>query len=104
MEVKVKNPRLVSAYSGRALARQASGDLAGAIADYDSAISIFPNLAMPHMDRGLALLARAEQAEADREFQRCLALDAKLKSLLEKRVEKLKQDHAAAQKRPTAWE
>ncbi|MGH9846384.1 MAG: tetratricopeptide repeat protein [Blastocatellia bacterium] len=66
------NPRFAVAWHDRGAARHAKGDLDGAIADYNRGIELAPNIAAYYAKRGLALLLQGKEAEARRDFDRCL--------------------------------
>jgi tetratricopeptide (TPR) repeat protein len=62
-----------------------------AIADFDRALELNRQLPNAHMNRGLALLMKHEDARAQKDFDECLALNPALKAELEKRIELAKE-------------
>ena len=71
-----------------------------AIADYTKAIEIDPGFAEAYLNRGLAHWLQGHQAEAERDFDRCLKLNSDLKPLLEERVREMKRRLDAKQPGP----
>jgi len=67
---------LFATNSGRRLLN--TGDLEGAIAQFQSAIRAVPNYAAAHFQLGLALKRKGEGEEAAREFQKAHDLDPRL--------------------------
>jgi tetratricopeptide (TPR) repeat protein len=59
-----------AAYHNRGLARKAEGDLDGAIADYTKAIEVDPKSARSYENRGLALLTKGRDQEAEQDFKK----------------------------------
>src|SRR5947209_14999987 len=49
-----REPRTTEEFNDRGIARKAKGDLDGAIADYDRAISLNPTYALAYYNRGIA--------------------------------------------------
>ena len=70
-------PRTAADYGKRGLARQARGDLDGAIADFDSAIELDPKSPDAYNNRGDARRARGDQNGAIVDYSRAIALDPK---------------------------
>ncbi len=64
-------------------ARRASGDLAGAMNDYDQALILDPRYALAFLNRGIGHLQQGHKAEAKRDFDQCLKIDPTMKSQLE---------------------
>ena len=58
--VRVIDPKIAPAYADRGLARYRMGDLAGALADYEEAISLNPRVAETYLDRGVVLHAMGD--------------------------------------------
>ena len=58
-----------------------------AISDFTRAIELDPNLAVAYGNRGLARLGLGQEAEAEKDFARCLKLDSSLRSDLEQRIQ-----------------
>ncbi len=63
-------------YGNRGLALAAAGRHEAALADYDQAIALNPQLAEPHHNRGVALQALGRQQEAIASYDRALQLNA----------------------------
>jgi tetratricopeptide (TPR) repeat protein len=70
--------------------RHAKGDLDAALADYNRSIELAPCTAAYYAKRGLALLLQGKEAEAQRVFDQCLALDRALKAPLEQRIKEIR--------------
>jgi lipoprotein NlpI len=60
------------------------------MADYDRALSLNPTMAAVYQNRGIAYLLHGQDAEAERDFTRCLELDSSLKPSLDKAVAAIK--------------
>src|SRR5262249_52507238 len=60
------------AFNNRGVARQALGDLAGAIDDFDTALRCAPNYADALNNRGLARLAQGDFPGAKEDYDRAL--------------------------------
>ena len=73
---KFKNGELASAYYGRANARNAGGDIDGALADYDEAIRADPKLAAAYVSRGVARHKKGDDNNALVDFDRAVQLDS----------------------------
>ena len=67
------------------------GEIDRAIADFTRALEINPDLSFVYMNRGLALMLQGKDADAQKDFERCVALDPVLKVELDRRIEKVKQ-------------
>jgi Tfp pilus assembly protein PilF len=65
------------------------GDLDGALKDFANAIQLDPRHARAHANRGIVLLLRKQDVEAQKEFDKALELDSSLKSVLEKSVDQI---------------
>jgi tetratricopeptide (TPR) repeat protein len=76
---------MVVAYHGRGITRMSKNDLDAAIADFNRALELDPNLANTYMNRGLALLLQGKEAETEKDFERCLMLKPSVKDELEQR-------------------
>jgi len=77
------------AYYNRGIARAASGDLKGAIADYSQTIDFDPRDASAYLNRGLARLMLHQEKEAKKDLDTCLKLDARLKPQLDEAIRHL---------------
>jgi len=77
------------AYYNRGIARAATGDLKGAIADYSETIDFNPRSASAYAKRGLARLMLHQEKEAKKDFDTCLKLDPRLKPQLDDAIEHL---------------
>ena len=73
-------------YYKRAMARFKQGDADGALADLDKAIEVDPRYAEAYASRGLILLARDQDAEARKDFDKYLQLNPAAKDNLDRRV------------------
>jgi serine/threonine-protein kinase len=71
------DPKLASAYAGRAWALNRHGDSERALADCDEAIRLDPNLADPRRHRGTALEKMGRYGEAVAEYNEAIRLDPK---------------------------
>jgi tetratricopeptide (TPR) repeat protein len=60
-----------------------------AIADYDRAIELDPRLALAYASRGLTRLLQGKTVDAEKDFARCLDLDASLKPFIQERIRQL---------------
>jgi tetratricopeptide (TPR) repeat protein len=65
-------------------------ELDRAINEFNRAIELDPRYALAYGNRGLALLRLGKDAEAEKDFERALALGPGLKAELESSVEKIK--------------
>ena len=68
---------LAAAFTGRAAAHRAKGDLERAIQDYDRAIKLDPNAATAFYYRGIAHGMRGETGPAIQDFTQAIKLDPK---------------------------
>src|SRR6185369_9559588 len=68
---------LAAAFTGRAAAHRAKGDLARAIQDYDQAIKLNPNEATAFYYRGMAHGMRGEAGPTIKDFTQAIRLDPK---------------------------
>ena len=66
-------------------------DFDRALSDFNQALQIKEELPNTHMNRGLLLLLKGNDAEAEKDFERCLTLSPELKPDLEKRIAIAKQ-------------
>jgi tetratricopeptide (TPR) repeat protein len=81
-----------------------SGRPDAAIAELDKAIAADAKNAMAYMDRGLAQLVQGDAQAAERDFQKCLALDPTMKAMLDRRVQAAREDKKkVAQSSPACW-
>jgi tetratricopeptide (TPR) repeat protein len=78
-------------YFNRGLARAATNDLDGAIADYTEAVRLKPGLAMAYLHRGEVLLFQFKDAEAQKDFDRCLKLQPNLNPDMARVIDNAKQ-------------
>ncbi len=82
-------PQLVQmvpwAYHGRGTAWM-SLDFKRAIADFNRALELDPNLANAYMNRGLVLLLQGNEKEAEKDFERFLALTPNMKYELDRSI------------------
>jgi hypothetical protein len=60
-----------------------------AIADYGEVIKIVPGHAEAYGNRGLARFSLGRTTEAERDFNECFKLDAKLESMIAERVREI---------------
>jgi len=67
MEIR-RNPGSAATFCKRAVARQKKGDLSGALADLNRALSLDANLAEAHYYRGTVLEQTGDLAGAEKEF------------------------------------
>ena len=65
-------------------------ELDRAINEFNRAIELDPRYALAYGNRGLALMRQGKDAEAEKDFERALALRPELKAELELNVEKIK--------------
>jgi len=72
-------PDYASAFNNRGNARQAQGDLAGAVRDYDEAIRLKPDYATAFNNRGEARQALRDVAGAQKDFDEAVRRSARLK-------------------------
>jgi len=78
------------AYNNRGFAYIQKGELDQAIADFDKAIELDPELAEAYNDRGYAYYLKGEVAKAVSDFEKCIELSndprlvAKAQQLLDK--------------------
>ena len=79
------NPRSLYGYFGRGIVRM-SKDLDTAIADFNQVLQLNPNFVNAYMNRGLALLMQGRDTDAEKDFERCRALNPALKNELEQRI------------------
>ncbi len=68
---------LFATNSGRRLLQ--AGDIEGAISQFRAAINSAPNYASAHFQIGMALRQQGKTAESQKEFERAVALDPRLK-------------------------
>lgn len=68
-------PNLAIAHNNRGVARLATGDPEGAIADYDRALSLDSAYAMAYTNRGMAHLARGDFEQSLRDYDTAIAFD-----------------------------
>jgi tetratricopeptide (TPR) repeat protein len=61
-----------------------------AVNDFNRAIELDPRYALAYGNRGLALLRQGKDAEAEKDFERAVALRPELKAELELNVERAK--------------
>jgi tetratricopeptide (TPR) repeat protein len=73
-EITFISPVITAAYAGRALARYHNGDISGAIADCDSALSLNPGLAEVYNNRGAMRWKEGDRDGAIADFERLIKL------------------------------
>jgi tetratricopeptide (TPR) repeat protein len=69
------HPQNWLAWNMRGLAREASGDLDGAIADFDAALAIDPAYGVAYVNRGRARVGKGDVRGAVQDWDRALALN-----------------------------
>ena len=79
------NPQMAWAYHGRGTAWM-SIDLKRAMADLNRALELNPNLANSYMNRGLVWLLQGNEKEAEKDFERFLALTPNMKYELDRSI------------------
>lgn len=60
------------------------------VADIDKAIELDPQLPEAHANRGLTLLQKGNDAQAEKDFARCLELNPMLRLQLEQKIARTK--------------
>jgi Tfp pilus assembly protein PilF len=90
------NPRFAAVWFNRGTYWKAKGDLERAEADFTQAIEngLKPHLADAYAQRGCMRLLQGRAAEAQQDFDRCLALDKRLRQSLERLIAETKQQMA----------
>jgi tetratricopeptide (TPR) repeat protein len=73
--ISLVDPLAAAAYSDRALARHAQGDVEGALSDCEMAISINPGLAEAYNNRGTLRWANGDLDGALSDYNRVIAID-----------------------------
>jgi len=76
-------------YNNRANACYAKGDYEGAMADYNRALALNPRSADVYAHRGMLWLRLGRPAEAEADFEQCVALNPDMNSSLEQRINQL---------------
>ena len=87
-----KSSEPVKLYNLRAQAKFRKKDWGAAIVDYDAAIKLDPRFPDAYFYRGLTLLNRGKDIEAQKDFDKFLELAPDKKAFLEKWVEKTKRE------------
>ena len=64
-----RNPNNAAAFSKRGIIRQKKGDLPGALADFEHALTLDAGLTEAHYHRGAALEQKGDLAGAEKEFE-----------------------------------
>ncbi len=77
---------LADAYYNRAAAYEDLRDYKSALVDYTRAIELNENFARAYANRGMILLQQNKDAEAQRDFVKCIQLDESLRPEIEKYV------------------
>jgi tetratricopeptide (TPR) repeat protein len=72
-----------SAYEQRGKVKQTQGDLSAALADFNKAIELQPDLAFAYLDRGETLLKMGKDSEAEKNFAQAIKLDPYLEKTVE---------------------
>jgi tetratricopeptide (TPR) repeat protein len=90
IEIEPQNPDVYFVYFERGALRQTQSDLDGALADYSKAIEINSEYADAYAERGLILLAKGLDKDADKDFARYLELNKDGKDYLEQRIKYVK--------------
>ena len=81
--------------------RSARGDLDGALADFAKVIELDPNHAKAYANRGLIMLRRRQDTEAQKQLDKALELDSSLKDALQKSADQIRKiREPAAMKQP----
>ena len=73
--VEAQSPRSAKDHVKRGLSRFSKGDLDGAIAAYDRAIEIIPQLAEAHLNRGKARRAKGDLNGAIEDYEKAIEID-----------------------------
>ena len=73
-------------YYKRATARFKQGDADGALADFAKAVEVDPQYTEAYASRGLILLARHQDADAQKDFDKYLQLNPAAKDNLAQRI------------------
>jgi tetratricopeptide (TPR) repeat protein len=74
-DVLGRYPEVPFALNNRGIARYASGDVEGAVADYERAIELQPDYSKPYENRGNARLALGQYREAIADYDMAIRLD-----------------------------
>jgi Tfp pilus assembly protein PilF len=82
-------PTYISALQNRASVRRALGDWEGALQDLTQVIDLEPQIGKWYCQRGQLWLGQAARAEAQEDFQRCLALDPSLQERYREAIDQL---------------
>jgi tetratricopeptide (TPR) repeat protein len=90
-EVRSIRPRFANAWANRGVLWRAKGDLRRAEEDLSHAIESEPQLADAYAHRGLARMLQGKEADAQRDFEQCLALNKNLRQSLERLIADTKQ-------------
>ena len=69
-------------------------DMDGAIPDFTKAIELDSKSALFYANRGMALLLKGKEAEAQRDFDHCLELSPSFKPGLERQIKAIKEQRA----------
>jgi tetratricopeptide (TPR) repeat protein len=86
--------QLAEAWAHRGGVWFAKRDLAQAIADYDQALKLNPDLADAYCSRGVTRLAQSNPAKAKADFAQCRALGGALKPEAEELLREMKMRRA----------
>lgn len=90
---------LADAFYSRGVANEESGHTDLALADYTRAIELNPKLARAVANRGIILLQRGEDVEAQRDFDAAFQLDSNLRAELGEFIKKTREARQATKTR-----
>jgi Flp pilus assembly protein TadD len=79
----------VDARYERGILRGAKGDLDGALADFAKVIELDPRHAKAYANRGMIMLLRRQDTEAQKQLDTAVELDSSLKPALQKSVDQI---------------
>jgi len=88
MAVQIE-PNYISALHNRASLRHTLGDWEGALQDLTQVIGLEPQIGMWYCKRGQLWLGQEATAQAQQDFQRCLALDPSLQERYREAIDRL---------------
>jgi tetratricopeptide (TPR) repeat protein len=79
------------AYQGRGTAFMYKGKMLDAIANFNRALELDPQIAWGYFNRGLAKVYLGQESEAQKDFDECLRLRPDMKAQLEPRIQLARQ-------------